>query len=142
MGFAGRSALGYSGGFLRAGEDGLEMTKLIRWIILSCVVSCTLASVFFVHYAVAEVFLGMVIPTAVGVVILSEVGRILGREPSRLTAFMIKAFWLKMVFYGVCTLVIVGLLSFQAVPFIVSFTIYFIGLQIVEALYFRTLSNT
>lgn len=118
------------------------MTALIRWIILSCVVSSTLTSVFFVHYAVAEVFLGMLIPTAVGVVMLSLVGRILGREPRRLTVFMIKAFWLKMVFYAACTIVIVGLLSFQAVPFIVSFTIYFIGLQMVEALYLRTLSRT
>ena len=33
----------------------------------------------------------------------------------------------------------IGLLNAAPVPFMISFTVYFVGLQITEALYFKTL---
>jgi len=48
----------------------------------------------------------------------------------------------KMLLYGVYVSVVVGFYSFQVLPFAVSFTVYFIGLHLTEALYFQTLFRT
>jgi hypothetical protein len=113
--------------------------KIIWYIILVCLGSWGLVSFLFVPEATMEIFLGMLTPLLVGISTLFMVQRIHGEKSSRLTAFMTKAFLGKMVLYGVYVILVVGLYSFQPIPFIISFTVYFSGLHIVEALYFRTL---
>ncbi len=86
-----------------------------------------------------EILLGMLSPLlwAIGNLILVE--RTYRKAPQKLTSLMTKAFMGKMLFYGVYVSVIVGFYSFQALPFAVSFTVYFIGLHLTEALYFQAL---
>jgi hypothetical protein len=60
-------------------------------------------------------------------------------NPGGMTAVMIAAFGFKVVFFGVYVAVMLGLLALRPVPFVASFTGYFIGLYLIEALYMRRL---
>ena len=112
--------------------------KIHRYIIASCIGSWALISLMFPQVTV-EILLGMLSPllSALGTLIL--VDRTYRKAPQKLTSLMTQAFMGKMLFYGVYVSVIVGFYSFQAVPFAVSFTLYFIGLHLTEALYFQAL---
>jgi hypothetical protein len=61
------------------------------------------------------------------------------RNPAGLTAVMIVAFGVKLVFFGLYVAGVLSVLPVRAVPFVVSFTAYFIGLHLAEALFLRTL---
>ena len=115
--------------------------KIQRYIIASCIGSWALISLMFPQVTV-EILLGMLSPllSALGTLIL--VDRTYRKAPLKLTSLMTQAFMGKMLFYGVYVSVIVGFYSFQAVPFAVSFTLYFIGLHLTEALYFQSLFRT
>lgn len=60
-------------------------------------------------------------------------------HPGSLTSMMIAAFGFKVVFFGVYVAVMLGLLAVRPMPFVASFTSYFIGLYLMEALYMRQL---
>jgi len=115
--------------------------KIQRYIIASCIGSWALISLMFPQVTV-EILLGMLSPllSALGTLIL--VDRTYRKAPQKLTSLMTQAFMGKMLLYGVYVSVIVGFYSFQAVPFAVSFTLYFIGLHLTEALYFQSLFRT
>ena len=112
--------------------------KIQVCIIFSCIGSWALVSLM-VPQAAVEILLGMLGPLllAIGTLILVE--RTYRKAPRKLTSLMTQAFFGKMLFYGVYVGVIVGFYSFQALPFAVSFTVYFIGLHLTEALYFQAL---
>lgn len=116
--------------------------KFLGCIVGLCVGSWGLVSLLLFPGAVAETFLGMIVPLllAVGTILLVE--RTFSREPAKLTDRMTKAFLGKMLFYGIYVSLIVGVFSFQAIPFVLSFTGYFLGLHLAEALHFRALFQT
>ena len=60
--------------------------------------------------------------------------------PERLTAVMIAGFGLKMVFFGGYVAGMLRWVELRPVPFVVSFTGYFIGLYAMEALFLRRLT--
>ncbi len=66
-------------------------------------------------------------------------GWVYQRNPTAMTAFMMTAFAAKMVFFGGYVAVMLRLLSLRPVPFVVSFTSYFIVLYAIEALHLRRL---
>ena len=112
--------------------------KIQRYIIASCIGSWALISLMFPQVTV-EILLGMLSPLLLAIGTLILVDRTYRKAPQKLTSRMTQAFMGKMLFYGVYVSVIVGFYSFQAVPFAVSFTLYFIGLHLTEALYFQAL---
>ena len=57
------------------------------------------------------------------------------RDPRALTAVMIAAFAVKMVFFGAYVAVMLSVVGLQPVPFVASFTGYFIALYLTEALF-------
>ena len=61
------------------------------------------------------------------------------QRPAGLTPLMATVFVLKIVFFGAYVAVMIRLLRFRPVPFVVSFTSYFIALYLIEALYLRRL---
>ena len=83
--------------------------------------------------------LGMAAPLAVTTSTLVLVERAHRRDPESVTPLMIKAFGAKLVFFGGYVGVMLGVLSVPAIPFVVSFTAYFVGLYLVEALCLRRL---
>jgi len=86
-----------------------------------------------------EILLGMAGPLcgAVGTWVL--VARTFPSHPERLTPLMIAAFGGKMVFFGAYVTVMLTVLSLRPVPFVISFTVYFIALYLTEALWMQRL---
>jgi len=86
-----------------------------------------------------EILFGMLGPLAAasGTWVLAE--RIYRRRAEALTTLMVTAFAAKIVFFGAYIAVMILLLRFRPVPFMVSFTSYFIALYLIEALYLRRL---
>ena len=84
-------------------------------------------------------FLGMLAPLVVGLGTILLVEQTTRKNMPALTSRMTIAFIIKMVFYAAYVwLAIIGL-GVDPVAFIVSFTVYFVSLQIIEALYLKTL---
>jgi len=86
-----------------------------------------------------ETFTGMLGPLLVAVASWAMVEQTFRRDPARLTGVMVTAFAGKMVFFGAYVAVMLLGLSMQTLPFVVSFTAYFIGLHLFEALCLRRL---
>jgi hypothetical protein len=86
-----------------------------------------------------EILFGMLGPLAAtsGTWVLVE--RIYRQRAEALTTVMASAFVAKIVFFGAYIAVMILLLRFRPVPFVVSFTSYFIALYLMEALYLRRL---
>jgi hypothetical protein len=86
-----------------------------------------------------EILFGMLGPlaAATGTWFLAE--WVYRQRPQDLTALMATAFVFKIVFFGAYVAVVILLLRFRPVPFVVSFTSYFIALYLMEALYLRRL---
>jgi len=87
----------------------------------------------------AEIWLGMLAPLIVVGVTWTAIQRIYRMTPERLTALMMKAFAGKLVFFGAYVGLVIGVMRLQPIPFIVSFTAYFIALHLVEALWMKRL---
>jgi hypothetical protein len=87
----------------------------------------------------AEVLLGMLAPLAATAVSWVLVERTFKRDPQQLTALMIGAFGAKMLFFGAYVGAMFTVVGVRPVPFIVSFTGYFIALYLTEALLMRRL---
>jgi hypothetical protein len=79
--------------------------------------------------AVAEIAFGMVGPLGAAVASWVAYERTFRREPARLTAVMVTALVLKMVFFGAYVVVLVRVAGLRAEPFAISFAAYFIGLH-------------
>lgn len=86
-----------------------------------------------------EVVFGMLAPLVSAVVSWELVERTFRRNPERVMGVMVAAFGVKMVAYGVYLVVMLRGLALRPVPFVVSFTAYFIGLHVAEAWYLRRL---
>ncbi len=82
---------------------------------------------------------GMIAPLVVALGSWVATERVYRRSPERVTSLMIAAFAGKMVFFGTYVIVALRLPSVRAVPFVVSFTSYFIGLHLIEAVWLRRL---
>jgi hypothetical protein len=87
----------------------------------------------------ADVLLGMLAPLGAAGLSWVLVERTFKREPEQLTALMIGAFGAKMVFFGTYVVVMLALVRVAPVPFVVSFTGFFIALYLAEALLMRRL---
>jgi hypothetical protein len=81
-----------------------------------------------------DVLLGMMAPLAGAVATWVLVTRTYARRPELLTPLMIATFGGKLVFFGVYVTVMLGVLSVRPLPFVISFTTYFIALHLFEAL--------
>jgi hypothetical protein len=80
-----------------------------------------------------EVLFGMIAPLAGAVATWVLVARTYARRPERLTPLMVAAFAGKLVFFGAYVTVMLGVLSLRPLPFVISFTSYFIALHLFEA---------
>lgn len=85
------------------------------------------------------VFLGMAGPLVLCLATLLIVKQTARTDIGRLTKRLTTAFIAKMVFYAGYVSVVVGVLATDPIPFSISFTLCFLGLQLIEALYLNTL---
>src|SRR5262249_46528382 len=86
-----------------------------------------------------EILCGMIGPLAAVCATWLMAERTYRRRPEALTALMIAAFAAKLVFFMAYVTVMLRFLSLRPVPFVVSFTTYFIVLYFVVALQLRRL---
>jgi hypothetical protein len=86
-----------------------------------------------------EVLLGMLAPlTAVSVSwVLTE--RAYRRDPAGVMPLMMSAFAAKVVFFGGYVALMLKVVGLKPMPFVASFTSYFIALYLIEALLMRRL---
>ena len=107
-------------------------------LILFCFGSWSLVSWIFIEDYIVEIFLGMVMPLAVGQFTITRIQSIFVSVPRKLTSFMMKSFIGKMVIYGVYMIGIVAFSPFNERTFFVSFISYFITLHVLEAFFIRS----
>jgi hypothetical protein len=86
-----------------------------------------------------EVLCGMAGPLLVAAASWVLAERTYRHNPERLTSVMAAAFGAKMVFFGAYVAVMLKLLALRPIPFVVSFTAYFIALHLAEAVALKRL---
>ena len=112
--------------------------KLSGILFVVCVASWGLCTLILQPAAAAAAFFGMAAPLAVGVATVLLVNQTARTDIQRLTARLTGALIAKMVFYVAYVSVVIGVLANDPVPFAVSFTVYFLALQVTEALYLKS----
>ena len=86
-----------------------------------------------------EVLFGMLAPLAGAALTWVLAARLFPAHPERLTSMMVAAFGGKLVFFGAYVAVMLKVLHLEPMPFVASFTGYFVTLHIMEALYLQRL---
>jgi hypothetical protein len=104
------------------------------WMVGSALLSCAAVAAIPEVDSDREVLLGMLAPLAGAVGTWVLVARTYPSRPERLTSLMVAAFGAKMVFFGAYVTVMLKVLELRPLPFVISFTTYFIGLHMFEAL--------
>jgi len=105
----------------------------------ACVLPWLATAVFLPWQTSFEVLCGMLGPLAAATMSWMLAERKYQRHPEALTTLMIVAFGVKLVFFAAYVAVMLRVLSLKPLPFIVSFTVYFIVLHLIEALFLRRL---
>ena len=113
--------------------------KLSGILVVVSTVTCGLFTALLAPDAAGATFLGMAAPLAVGLATILLVEHTARTDIRRLTIRMTIAFAVKMVFYALYVLVVIGVLVVDPLPFAISFTFYFAALHLTEALHFKTL---
>lgn len=85
-----------------------------------------------------EIFLGMIVPLIIGVLSILSISIVHKKSPEKVTNVMIKSFAVKMIIYGGYFICIFTFYTFNPMPFILSFSGYFITLHLGEALFLRS----
>ena len=111
--------------------------KAVWYVTAGCVVSWLIVAIGFARDVAVEILLGMGAPLAIAVATLVLVERTYRRDPRNVTSMMVRAFIAKMVLIGAYVAIVLGAMSVQAAPFIISFTAYFIALYVIEFLCLR-----
>ena len=111
----------------------------IAWMVGPSVASWLLATALLGSGTGKELLLGMLGPlaTACGSWLLME--RTHRSKPQQLTAVMMAAFGAKLIFFGAYVALIIRGVDVRPVPFVASFTGFFIGLYAIEAFFLKRL---
>lgn len=113
---------------------------LVSWMVAGSVLSALGFNLLSDTQTDREVWLGMIAPLVAAVGTRIAIERKYKREPLGLTALMIKAFGAKMVFFGGYITLALQFGRLRPIPFVISFTSYFIALHITEAVSLHRLS--
>ena len=113
--------------------------KPIAYMAVASALTWLVAAVIVDRRTSLEILFGMLGPLAAASGTWFLVAWVYRERPEELTGLMAAAFMLKMIFFGVYVAVMLRVIGFRPVPFVVSFTGYFIGLYLMEALYLKRL---
>ena len=86
-----------------------------------------------------EAFFGMIGPLLAAGATWIAVERMHATAPERVMSVMLTAFMVKMMFFGVYVAGMLRGLDLRRTPFVVSFTVFFIALYAMEALFLKRL---
>ena len=107
--------------------------KPVAWMVGASIGSWLMVAVWAGVTDSREVLFGMLGPLAGAVSTWVLVARTYPARPQLLTSLMVASFAAKMVFFGVYVTIMLALLNVRPLPFVVSFTTYFIALHLFEA---------
>jgi len=107
--------------------------KLIWWMLAGSLLTALVLTFFIAPGIRFELWFGMMGPLLSAVVSWIAMHRKYLKRPEELTALMIKAFVIKMIFFAGYITVLVSFGSVEPIPFVFSFGFYFIALHIMEA---------
>src|SRR5262249_6806578 len=131
-------------GFLRTGQNGMAgaattKVKPIASMAIAGVTSWLVVTAVVDGRTDIEVFFGMLGPLAAVIGTWVAIERVYKNRPKELTWLMAAAFVLKICFFGAYVAVMLRVLRLHPVPFVASFSGYFIGLYLIEALCLKRL---
>src|SRR5437868_11927087 len=110
--------------------------KLVWWMLAGSAVSALRITAFLGTATPLDVrlavWLGMLAPLAATLCSAVIVERAYRKQPEGLTGVMAAAFFVKMIFFGAYVAVVIKAGLVRPVPFVVSFTSYFLALHITE----------
>ena len=89
-----------------------------------------------------ELFLGWFGPVSAGFITMYFVIQAAKIDPYSVTKTLTKGFALKMVFYGLYIIIFFKLYSFKPIPFLCSFSGFFLGLHALEAVIIKGFSKS
>ena len=115
--------------------------KLLLLVAFVGVSSCSLLMTVIAPTYAKAILLGMLGPLATGLGTIITMEQALGKDPTSMTGRMIRGFSLKMLFYPIYVWIAIIGLEVNPVAFALSFTGYFVSLQISEAFYLKTLTT-
>ena len=107
------------------------------YISMVCVGTWGLLSAGFPEYG-KEIFLGMFLPWIISLISISKTHSVYNIDPIKLTKHMTTAMLMKMLSYGLLLIIIFTFISFNPIPFIISFTSYYLTLHLTEAFIVRS----
>jgi hypothetical protein len=113
--------------------------RTVAWMAGVSALTALAAIAWFGTRIGAEVAFGMLAPLVIAIATWVLIEQTYRRTPERVTGLMVAGFAGKMVFFGVYVAVMLKGLGLQPVPFVVSFTSYFIALHLMEAFALRRL---
>ena len=116
--------------------------KLIWWMLAGSLLTALAATFIITPETKMELWTGMLGPLVSALISWIAMQRQYRKRPERLTALMIKAFVIKMIFFAAYITVLVRFGSVKPIPFVASFGAYFIALHITEAFGLRRLQIT
>jgi hypothetical protein len=127
------------------GNDGTSRVRPptisgpVGWMTFGSVASWLVVWVTFGHAIALSALIGMVGPLLVATVTWVGIERVYRQSPEKVTALMIAAFACKMIFFGAYVVGALQVPAVRTVPFVASFTSYFIGLHAAEAVWLQRL---
>jgi hypothetical protein len=89
-----------------------------------------------------ELTAGMAGPLVVAAVTWSLTARTFRATPGRVQALMLHGLAVRLLFFSVYVMVMLRLLGLRPVPFVLSFTGYFVALHVIQAILMRRLFST
>jgi hypothetical protein len=107
--------------------------RLVGWMAAACGISWLGVTAILGPRTRLAILVGMLGPLLAASVTWILAERTFRRAPGRLTALMIKAFFGKIVFFGIYVAFALNAGTLSPVAFVVSFTSYFIALHTLEA---------
>jgi hypothetical protein len=111
----------------------------VTWIIGASALSGLVAVALFERATGMAVLFGMLGPLSIATATWILVERTYRQSPERVTSLMVAGFAGKMLFFGAYVVIMLRVLSLPPVPFVASFTGYFIALHVSEAIHLKSL---
>ena len=111
--------------------------KPVVIMVVASFATWLVATAFIQPQTSIEVLFGMLGPLAAvsATWVLAE--WIYRHRPAEMTSLMLAAFLLKAIFFAGYVVIMLRIAGFRPIPFVGSFTGYFIGLYLIEALYLK-----
>lgn len=113
--------------------------KPVAWMVGASVISWLVAARAAGANANPEVLYGMLAPLVIAVASWMVTERTYRAAPERLMGVMVPGLLVKAVLFGAYVVMMLRGLGLRPVPFVVSFTSYFIALHVIEAVFMQRL---